>query len=148
MIVDRIEQFEKYRGLGGRVFQALQFLHGTDLSALKAGRHGLDGDDLFALVNDYRTRPLSGGLFEAHKLYIDVQYVVSGRELIGYAPLVGQVPNREYDEVNDYALYEEEGSYIRMEQGMFAVFMPEDLHMPGVDQVTGDVRKVVVKVRV
>jgi len=53
-----------------------------------------------------------------------------------------------YDTEQDYALYGGDVSYLRLEQGMFAIFFPEDLHMPGIDHVASPVIKVVVKVKV
>ena len=148
MIIDRIALYEKYHKLDSEVYKALEYLHTTDFQNIITGRHDIEEDSIFALINDYKTKPVIDGLFEAHRKYIDVQYVASGSELIGYAPLSNQVVTKSYDEEQDYALFEGSASYIRLDQGMFAIFSPDDLHMPGVDEVSRDVRKVVVKVKV
>ena len=71
-----------------------------------------------------------------------------GEELIGYAPYTGQTPTREYHEEHDYALFQGQPDFIHMQQGMFAIFFPTDLHMPGMGKAVSPVRKVVVKVAV
>jgi YhcH/YjgK/YiaL family protein len=98
-------------------------------------------------VADYETKPSTTGELEAHKKYIDIHCIVSGSELIGYAPLTDQQACRPYDPDNDFALFHGESSFIRMVPGMFAIFFPDDLHMPGVGETVEHVRKIVVKVK-
>ena len=148
MVIDRIAVHKKYHKLDSGIRKALEYLYTTDFQNMETGRHDIDGESIFALVNDYKTKPVSDGLFEAHRKYIDVQFVASGSELIGYAPLSSQTVTTPYSEEHDYALFKGDASYVRLNQGMFAIFFPEDLHMPGVDEVSSDVRKVVVKVKV
>ena len=46
----------------------------------------IDGEKVFALVQKYETVVMDVPKFETHKKYIDVQYIVSGEEIIGWAP--------------------------------------------------------------
>ncbi len=55
------------------------------MRAVALGRHDLDGDDLFALVQEYTTRAADECVWEAHRRYIDVQFVVTGAERMGVA---------------------------------------------------------------
>ena len=112
------------------------------------GRVEIDGDRIFALPQGYQTRPAAQCRWEAHRRYIDIQYVVTGREAMGYAPLSTLKPTTDFDQAKDVGFYDGTGSIITVEAGMFAIFFPHDAHMPCM-QVTGrpePVRKVVVKV--
>ena len=152
MILDRIENAMMYRSVGARVSAALNYLRRTDLSRLPEGRHELDGDRLFAVVGRYRTKPPEEARWEAHRKYIDVQYVVEGVERIGYAPLAAEMPIREaYDPAKDLVFFDTRGDLLEVRAGGFAVFAPQDVHAPGLaagdPPVPGEVLKVVMKCR-
>ena len=148
MIVDNIEFVQRYSGLGNRLIQALAYLQETDLLALEPGQYEIVGEDLYCIVDQYSTRAPDEGKLEGHKKYIDVQCVISGSEMIGYAPLGEQEVIRSYDSEHDYALYGGEASFVRMVPGMFAIFFPNDLHMPGISQDQQQVKKIAIKVKV
>ncbi|TLS66730.1 DUF386 domain-containing protein [Mariprofundus erugo] len=147
MIIDCIDKYELYQGLGDGVSKALEFLVSHDLEALSIGKHEIDGQCVYALVSEYETKPADSSFFERHELYVDVQYVVRGEESIGYAPLQDQVVVKPYHEEHDYALHSGNASFVNLCGGMFAIFFPGDLHMPGISDVPGSVRKIVVKVK-
>lgn len=148
MIVDTLENAFLYRSLGPRIASALDYLKATDFTTMAIGKHPIDDNRLFAIVNDYQTIPCTEVELEGHRRYIDVQYLVSGTELIGYAPLLGQMPFRGYDNDEDDALYRGEATFVRMSAGMFSILYPHDLHMPCVGEPPVSVRKVVVKVMI
>jgi YhcH/YjgK/YiaL family protein len=148
MIFDVLGNAYRYKGLGNRLEKAFENLSNTDYSGFEPGKYEIDGDSIFALVSEYETRSKEGSQFEAHRKYVDLQYMISGEELVGYAPLQTQVPSREYDAENDYALFPGDASFVRFSAGMFAIFFPGDLHMPSVSDEPQQVKKVVIKVRV
>jgi len=89
------------------------------------------------------------GKLEAHRKYIDVQYVISGEEQMGYVPLNGQQILEPYKEENDIIFFTGEKSFIKVSSGMFAIFFPEDVHMPGImTKQSLPVKKLVIKVRI
>ena len=148
MIIDTLENADLYRSLSPRLATALDYLKATDFSAMAPGKYPVDGERIFAIVNDYQTKPCVEVELEGHRRYIDVQYLVRGSELIGYAPLWGQELTREYGSEEDYALYRGEATFVRLGRGMFAILYPHDLHMPCIGEPVVAVRKVVVKVMV
>jgi YhcH/YjgK/YiaL family protein len=148
MIVDKIENYPLYTGVGDGIRLALEHIRTADFTHSKTGRYDLDGDNLFVILNDYETVNPKGGPLEGHRKYIDVQYLVRGTEWIGYAPLAGQMIVKDYDETDDCILYEGEATFVPFEAGMFAVFFPHDLHRPGTGKEPNPVRKVVVKVKI
>jgi biofilm protein TabA len=149
MIFDTLENMHLYAGLiPARLYQGLQFLRDTDLTTLAIGRHDIDADNLYALVQEYTTRPFEQGKWEAHRKYIDIQHMVSGIERMGFANLafmqLGEYfPDRDFQSLSGL------GSSVDVLPGAFTIFFPQDAHMPGlcVDQPV-PIRKVVLKISV
>jgi YhcH/YjgK/YiaL family protein len=92
MVSDILANAHLYTALGTRIARGLQFLAKTDLASLAPGRHELDGKRLFALVSDYTPKPLAECRWEAHRRYLDLQYLVSGIERMGVAPIIASWP--------------------------------------------------------
>jgi len=131
---------------------AVSHLKQTDFSALPAGNYDLHGRDIYVQVIDMTTRTFAETRPEVHRQYIDVQYLVHGREAIGFASETGNnVVAEDLSAARDLVFYSamENESTIIMTPGSFAVFFPSDVHRPGC--AVGEpaaMRKVVVKVRV
>ena len=87
MIIDKIENSNIYKNFGERITKAFDYIRSTDLKNLQQGKYEIEGKNIFAMISEYQTKPESEGKLEAHKKYIDVQYVISGEERMGYAPL-------------------------------------------------------------
>jgi YhcH/YjgK/YiaL family protein len=147
MIVDTLAQASRYEPLHPRFKAAFDFLRGAGLLSLPDGRTEIDGDALFALTQTYETQPIHNGKLEAHRKYIDIQFVISGEEHIGYAPLGGQPPAGPFDAAKDIGFYHGEASFTRLAPGMFAIFFPHDAHLPSrYLTVPSQIKKVVLKV--
>jgi YhcH/YjgK/YiaL family protein len=152
VIVDHLSNAGMYRGISQELVEAFEFLKQTDFASLPDGRREIDGDRIFAIVQRYRPKSLAEVKWEAHRRYIDVQYVASGTECMGYAPLHdGMAVDTPYNAEKDYILYKAGGDLITFRPGMFAVFAPQDVHAPGLaisgDTTTDQVCKVIVKCR-
>ncbi len=109
MIFDSLNNFSRYAGLGNNLPAALKFLLENELTALPVGRLELDGDNLYALVREYTTKPAEQGVWEAHRKYIDIQYMVSGSERMGFAQLstmqLGEyLPERDFQPLSGIGL--------------------------------------------
>jgi YhcH/YjgK/YiaL family protein len=150
MIVDRIENAKRYKGLGHGIPEALDFLARTDLAKLPNGKLEIDGEKLFAVVQRYQGKPVSEARWEYHEKYLDLQFVVSGDELMGYAPWDDNLPvETPYDAAKDAGFVSASGVMAPVSSGMFAVFMPEELHAPSLaaNPAKPDVFKIVMKCR-
>ena len=142
--------FDKYPKA---IKEALDFLCSHDFTAMDDGRYPIHGDDSVAIVQRYETRQPDSGKPEAHRRYVDVQYIAAGREELGWCPMSPelQVCNP-YDSNKDIVFFDSliPISGIELEAGDFAVLYPTDVHRPcgspagGAQQVT----KVVVKIAV
>ena len=147
MIIDRIENYKNYENLGIKISLALNHIKTTDFDNKEPGRYDIDGDDIYVMVNDYNTKHISECRLEGHRKYIDIQYVVKGSELMGYLPLSDQAVTAEYDDEKDVVFFEGSPLFVKLDKGMFVIFFPEDLHMPGIGN--GEpVRKIVIKARI
>ena len=149
MIIDKLSNSHLYSGLGESINKAFAYLKETDFSKMEIGKYEIDGDNIFALVNEYNTKDATEGKLEAHKRYIDLQFVAKGSELMGYAPLENQKVIDEYNEQNDIFFFSGKKSFTLVDEGMFAIFFPTDVHLPGIKvNEKSFVKKVVIKVKV
>ena len=149
MIIDHIKNAALYTNLGDRITLALKYISETDFSTLEKGKYPIDGDKVYAVVNEYQTKQDADCKIEAHRKYIDVQYIASGEEAMGLTLLKDQKPSVAYNDEKDCMFFNEPVSKVNFEAGMFAVFYPHDLHQPGVSIDEGClVKKIVVKVLV
>lgn len=148
MIIDKIQNSGQYENLHAGFAKAFDFIRKTDFSKLADGKYEIDGDNIFAMVQEYNTKDREIAKLEGHRKYIDIQYIHSGAELIGVASLKDQAIISD-DHGKDLAFYEGEASFIKIEPEMFAIFFPQDLHMPGIKVTNANqVKKIVIKVRV
>jgi uncharacterized protein, YhcH/YjgK/YiaL family len=157
MILDALENVNSdsasiYGSLPRTLVAALDFLRASDLAALPLGKTAIDGERLFALTQEYEPKPAGLLKFEAHRRYWDVQYVVRGIERMGWNTLARMTVIEPHDAERDVAFFRGEGDYFRVPAGTFAIFSPQDVHMPGVALAEGgpvaSVRKIVLKVEV
>lgn len=148
MIADKIENFSLYFK-EEKFKKAFSYITGNVLKNMPAGKYEIMGDEVFALISDYNSKSPDSGKLEGHKKYIDLQYIISGNELIGYAPIGSQEICSPYDAEKDFHLFTGDCSFINMQEGMFVVFYPHDLHMPGIqNKVSAAVKKLVIKIAV
>ncbi|MBP1990116.1 YhcH/YjgK/YiaL family protein [Paenibacillus eucommiae] len=146
MILDHIANAGLYTELGERLATALDFLK-KDAYSREPGRYDIDGNSVYALVQHNDNPANSLEYWEAHQRYIDVHYIFEGAERLGYAHLSQMAVTQPYDQEEDYLLLKGNGSFFELQEGSFAIFYPEDVHMPGLSAVEGKpFKKVVVKV--
>jgi YhcH/YjgK/YiaL family protein len=131
--------------------KAFKFLKESDLSNMELKRYDLDGNNLYVPLSEYISKNEEAARYEAHRKYIDIQYVVSGKELIGVAPLAQLKEILEpYSEEKDIMfITANQGTNYQALPDRFFIFFPEDLHRPGLkDGENSPVRKAVVKVKI
>ncbi|MCB1209919.1 MAG: YhcH/YjgK/YiaL family protein [Verrucomicrobiales bacterium] len=151
MIQDTLANSSRYEALHPLFDKAFAFLRTVD-GTQPLGRHDIVGDDAFALVQTYETKPIEKALFEAHRKYIDVQFIYSGRETILWAPIATMAEQTmAHDDTKDAALWKlvPDTTALHMSAGHFAILYPEDAHAPCIEWDQADtVFKVVIKVAV
>jgi len=132
--------------------RAFDFLQVRDLPQLPDGRVDIDGDRVFALVQRYETVRTDAPKYECHRKYIDVQFIATGEEVIGWAPAERMSVTEAYDAGRDVCFGTiAAGTWtpVRLEAGQLMVLWPEDAHAPkGATGESKRVMKIVVKVAV
>lgn len=148
MVLDRIENFEKYLSLNPNFVKAMEFLQNSNLQDLPLGRNEICGDLIFANVVEAKSKSKDEAPIEIHRKYIDVHVPLSGDELIGYTPLA-ELPYAEFVEADDAALYPLSLSardYFNVKRGEFAIFFPQDGHAPAITPTP--LKKIILKVAI
>lgn len=148
MILDTLDQAERYKSLHPLFARAFDFLRSTDLLALAPGKHAVEGEDLFAIVEHCAGRTRAQARLESHRRYIDIQLVLEGVDEMGWRPLAQCArPLGEFDSARDIRFYDDApSSWVVTPAGSFCMFFPDDAHAPLVSD--GMVRKVVMKIAV
>lgn len=147
MIYDLLKNATFYHQTHPRFKKAFEYLQKTDFTKVAEGKVEIDGQNIYAIVQEYMTKPPAEGRWEAHQRYIDIQYVVAGEELIGYAHL-DSMKAGQYNDEKDIVFLEGEGSMIPVPAGTFMLLAPQDVHKPQIAVHTPQkVKKVVVKVK-
>ena len=146
MILDSLPQADRYLALHPLFARAFEFLRGTDLKSLAPGKHTVEGERIFAIVEACAGRTRAEAKLECHRRYIDIQLVLEGVDEMGWKPVAECVdPATDYDVARDIRFFNDApSSWIATPPGSFCLFFPGDAHAPLVS--AGTIRKVVVKV--
>ena len=148
MIIEKLENAEKYFELHPAFEKAFTFLRQENLAEMELKKYELDGDKLFCTISNAKGRKREGSKLEAHKKYIDIQYVIAGDEEMGWKQTSTCMDvESEYSAEKDVAFYNDEPtSWIKVPPGSFTIFFPNDAHIPVIGD--GEIHKVVFKVAV
>ena len=147
MVIDCIENAERYYGLGKRFRAALEWLAVANPDELISGeRVEIDGDFVYATMFQVDTLPPDDCKLEAHRDYADIQYIAKGTEALGYVLDGPALPRGDYQP--DIQLFQAPWDAITIRPGTFYIVWPQDLHAPRVAIGTpAPVTRLVVKVK-
>ena len=152
MIIDSMNNCTLYYTVHPGFEKAFDFVRKAVAEDLPVGRYEIDGDNVYAMVQAYDTKPSETGVFEAHERYIDLQYVVSGVEKIEFLDITKATVRTPYDAAKDAAFYEnsDRAGVAVLEAGDYGIFFPHDTHKPGrmFGQIPTPVKKIVAKIKV
>jgi biofilm protein TabA len=153
MILANLEHLSQQVVLTPNMEKAIHFLRRSDVALLPDGQVAIDGDKVFAIVSTYKTRHLGELVeLEGHNKYIDVQFLVAGREAMGWIPIEYVPVTVPYDESKDFwngNLLGEQLTWVKLAAGQAVILYPSDAHAPqSADGVPALVKKIVVKVAV
>ena len=128
MIIDVLENSEKYISLHKDFKLVFDFLKNNDISTLKCGKHQLRGDEVFFNLQEYETKHTQK--LEAHKKYIDIQVLAVGEEYMGYTNINNTTLSEEYNDEKDVMFLNGNVDKVKANSKTFVIFYPEDAHMP------------------
>ena len=149
MIYDHINNIDTYKGLSLDIYEGLQFLKQVSPD-IAPGIYPIT-PRVKAIVSEYETKVKNEVGYEAHRKNIDIQYLLNGEERIACLPVENLKEATPYSEEKDAAFFTAsiKPQEMTIGGGYFAIFFPQDGHMP---QLSVDepmmVKKVVVKVRI
>lgn len=147
MIIDKLENISKYKEVP--VF-AVEFIKNLTTN-INEGRYDFPEQN-FANVESYNSKNIEDAKFEAHRNYIDIQHLLSGRERIYYTGVEGLVEKAPYDSSRDIVFFNDSvknSDYLTLDGTNFALIYPHEAHAPQVSVETSEnVKKVVVKIKI
>ena len=139
-------QYHRNPELWNKVFA---FMKTRDLQTLAPGKYPIDGDNAYAMVTQGPTKRLEDVKWESHRQYIDLHYVISGKEQIGVAAMDKATVTEPFTDKSDNAHYDAQGTFYTADPAVFFLFFPTDLHRPGITVAgTPEDKKLVIKIRV
>lgn len=150
MIYDSLDHSGLYKGLQARISEGLQFLQEVSPDIAPGVYRICSG--VKAIVSVYDTKVKNENGFEDHREYIDIQALLAGEEQVACFPVDWLQETKPYSPEDDAAFYAvspgTEPSYLILRPGYFAVFYPQDGHMPQLCvRSPREVKKVVIKVK-
>ena len=148
MVLDSIQNAQRYYTLHPLFEKAFRFLQEADLMTLSLGQQAIEGRDLFAIISEGTGTTEKEAKLEVHRKYIDIQYVISGIDHMGWKSLAFcEQPDGPYSEERDAAFFPDKTSnWFDVPAGYFTIFFPYDAHAAMITEET--VRKVVLKIAV
>jgi YhcH/YjgK/YiaL family protein len=147
--IDKKDFAVRYHRNPGRWEKAFAFLTDPKLASLEVGTYEIDDKNVYAMIQEYNSKNEEDAQYESHKVYTDLQFLISGEERIGLTDLSTTTVKTPYDESKDIAFYTSEaGRTLMAKPGTFFLFFPDDAHRPGM-KVTDNspVRKLVIKIK-
>jgi len=153
MIKDNIKNANLYYNLSKRIEAGLKYLENTDFSTVECGKYEILGNEVYAIVQDYSSKSKCEGKFEAHRKYIDIQYVIKGAEQMGCSDVENFTDATDYSVEKDIVFLEPKTDFsqgfITVKEKEFVIFYPDDAHMPSIAiDRPSYVKKGVIKVQV
>lgn len=147
MVLDKLQNASRYYAMHPLFEKAFQFLQQADLASLPIGQQSIVGKDLFAIISEGSGVGESDAKLEVHRKYIDIQYIISGTDHMGWKDLAQcEEPNDPYTEERDAAFFPDKTkNWFDVPAGSFTIFYPDDAHAAMVTE--DNVRKVVLKIK-
>lgn len=150
MIVDQINNYGLYIGKNEKIDRAISYIKEMDFKNLEPKMYEVDGDEIFFNLIEYETKEEEERFWESHKKYIDLHFILEGKEFIGYEQFNRMKVKENYHEADDYYLLEGNlQSKVLLQKDDFMILYPEDVHMTALKVDESErVRKVVFKIKI
>ena len=146
MVLDSLDNLEKYVSLNPLFTDVLDYIRNNDLARHEPGKVFIEGNDLFVNYSIAKGKTTEEAKLESHDKMIDIQIPISCAETMGYTPRK-DLPEVPYDADKDISFYEGPAQqYVTVEPGSFAIFFPQDGHAPCISQES-QIQKIIFKVK-
>jgi YhcH/YjgK/YiaL family protein len=148
MILTSLTNADFYGSLHPRLAQGIAYLKSGAWQGKAPGTYVLEDDALTAMIQHYDTIQPDEARWEAHRVYTDIQFVISGRERIAVGVLENFTTTVDYNTEKDIAFFDGSGDAVDLEAGMLTILFPHDVHKPRLTAgEQSQVEKIVLKVR-
>ena len=149
MIFDEITHFNRYTPLSTSFNDSYEFLTSRDFALENPQTYEIGKEGIYAILQEYAPKKKADKSIESHHRYIDIQWMVEGKEYLGYA-YKNTLKSCGYDKEHDTEILTGDIALLPFHKNQFAILFPEDAHMPGVKSPgsTKTVKKIVIKVPV
>lgn len=148
MIKDNIKRAETYYNISENLKKGFEWIKNNDLKNMTDGRYEIS-DKIYANLQSYTTK--DDAPYEAHRDYIDIQYMIKGAERSGVTDYSNCSVKEEYNKEKDIEFLNcnSEEKFYELLENEFFVFFPHDAHKPALKiNENKNVKKVIVKVGV
>ena len=147
MIIDTLDNLEKYAALNPLFPKVVEFLKANDLSKMADGKYEIEGKDLFVNITTSKGKTPDEAVIETHNKMIDIQIPITAAETYGYTQR-DLLPAAEYNAEKDITKIPglAADSYVTCQQGMMAIFFPQDGHAPCIATVP-EFKKAIFKIK-
>lgn len=147
MIIDTLDNLEKYAALNPLFPKVVKFLKANDLSKMADGKYEIEGKDLFVNITTTKGKTPDEAFIETHNKMIDIQIPITAAETYGYTQRE-LLPDVEYNAEKDITKIPDlaADSYVTCQPGMMAIFFPQDGHAPCIAGVP-EFKKAIFKVK-
>ena len=147
MIFDELENLAHYKSIHNHLDCAIDYLLTHDLSNYELGRYEINGDKVFFFVQENELNQEENDEFEFHHRYLDLHFLLEGREIIQYGYEQTEL-RKVCDAEKDIGFNTCNQVYpLVLAHRNFVAFLPEEAHHPNGFAGKGlTVKKCVVKV--
>lgn len=151
MIKDNLLHIDYYNYLSPGIYFGLKYLRDNDFTKMKNGKYEIKEGKAYAIVQDYQTKDLEEGKYEAHRKFFDIQFIVEGEEDVYVGDLENFEEATEYDKEKDIVFLtsknKDEIKKVTLKEKEYIVLTPKDVHMPSISTDNSKyVKKVVLKI--
>lgn len=136
--------------LKSRIEKAIKYISNLNFNELRVGKYEVD-ENFFYSVQEYEAFDASESIYESHRKYIDIQWIISGTEKLLITDKQNLITSNRYDEARDVINYEasDNMSAMILVPGGCAILFPNDAHRA--ERINGNrcmIKKIVGKVRI
>lgn len=147
MIIDTLNNLEKYVFLNSHLKEVVDFLRANDVSKFPEGHYQIQGEDVFVNIQVHAGKAKNEAILEYHRQMIDIQIPFNTQEIYGYRP-VEEMSQDDFNEKKDigFAHGVEPQQYVCCFPGMFVIFFPQDAHAPLISNAK-EIKKAIFKIK-
>ena len=146
MIYDTIKNLKSYTALNPAFEAIAKFIEENDLASMECGGYDV-AEGIKVGISEYE--PATGGDFEAHRDFHDLQYAITGEEAIDVLPIEFAKESTGYKpDIEFFTSQTASATRISLAEGTFVFLAPQDTHKPCIKMNSTKIKKAVFKIKI